>query len=64
MAAELSPQLGLERVLSPHDVPRTRTGRASGGGRDVVDNVGERGRNGDLSGIQKKTGLSGGARWQ
>lgn len=64
MAAELSPQLGLERVLPPHEVPRTRTGRANEGGRDVVNNVGERGRNGGLSGIQKKTRLSRGARWQ
>lgn len=47
----------------PHDVPPTRTGRASDGGRDVVNNVGERGRNGDSSGIQKKTRPSRGARW-
>lgn len=47
----------------PHDVPPTRTGPASEGGRDVVDNVGERGRNGDSSGIQKKTRPLRGARW-
>lgn len=34
--------------------PPTRTGRASEGGRDVVNNIGERGRNGYLSGIQKE----------
>lgn len=47
----------------PHDVPSTRTGRAREGGRDVVNNVGERGRNGYLSGIQKMTRPSRGARW-
>ena len=63
MAAELSPSLGLDRILPPHDVPLTRTERGSEGGRDVVNNVGDRGRSGESSGIQKKTRLSRGARW-